>query len=187
MTTTGLLRAVALFLLVSAALVLQATVLPHLAWRGVVPDVVLLVVVATALVKGSQVAMVTGFAAGVLLDVAPPADHVAGRWALALVLVGYVAGLVAPAEKRAGATTAMFTVAVCAFTGTSVFALTGLLLHDPVVPLTQLFEAVGVGVLLDLLLAPLLLPPVMGLLRRLEPQRGSPRSSGRARPALLAR
>ena len=29
-----------------------------------------------------------GFVAGVLLDLAPPADHVAGRWALALVVVG---------------------------------------------------------------------------------------------------
>ena len=29
---------------------------------------------------------------GLLLDLAPPADHVVGRWALALIVVGYVAG-----------------------------------------------------------------------------------------------
>ncbi len=33
-------------------------------------------------------------APGLLLDLAPPADHVAGRWALALLLAGYVAGRV---------------------------------------------------------------------------------------------
>ena len=36
--------------------------------------------------------MLVGFAAGLALDLAPPADHLAGRWALALVVVGYVAG-----------------------------------------------------------------------------------------------
>ena len=45
-----------------------------------------------ALVRGPQFAAVLGFFAGLLLDLAPPADHVAGRWALALVVVGYVAG-----------------------------------------------------------------------------------------------
>ena len=41
-----------------------------------------------------------GFAAGLLLDLAPPADHVAGRWALALVLVGYLAGRVRQDVRR---------------------------------------------------------------------------------------
>jgi hypothetical protein len=31
---------------------------------------------------------VLGFVAGLLLDLVPPADHEAGRWALALVVVG---------------------------------------------------------------------------------------------------
>ena len=37
---------------------------------------------------------VLGFVAGLAIDLAPPADHVAGRWALALVVVGYLAGRV---------------------------------------------------------------------------------------------
>ena len=86
--------------LVVLALVLQVTLLPHLApgWigRGVVPNLCLLVVVAAGLVRGPEQAAVLGFVAGVLLDLAPPADHVAGRWALALVLVGYVAGRMRP-------------------------------------------------------------------------------------------
>ena len=87
-------HAAAAGLAVSVALVLQLSVFSQLSWHGVVPDLVLLVVVAAALVRGAEFGMVLGFAGGVLLDLAPPADHVAGRWALALLLVGYVAGRV---------------------------------------------------------------------------------------------
>ena len=76
------------------ALALQVSVLPFVAWHGVVPNLVLLVVVAAAISCGSEFAMVLGFGAGLLLDLAPPADHVAGRWALALVVVGLLAGYV---------------------------------------------------------------------------------------------
>ena len=73
---------------------LQVSVFPHLAWQGIVPNLCLLVVVGAALTRGPQFAVVLGFLAGVALDLAPPADHVAGRWALALVVVGYLAGRV---------------------------------------------------------------------------------------------
>ena len=82
------------------ALVLQVTFFPPLVpdffGHGVVPNLCLLVVVAAALVRGPEQAAVLGFVAGLLLDLAPPADHVAGRWALALVVVGYVAGRMRP-------------------------------------------------------------------------------------------
>ena len=69
--------------LVVLALVLQVSLFPHFTphWfgAGVVPNLCLLVVVATALVRGPEQAAVLGFVAGVLLDLAPPADHVAGR------------------------------------------------------------------------------------------------------------
>src|SRR4051794_41805603 len=77
---------------VGAALVLQVTFFPHLAWDGIVPNLCLLVVVGAALTRGPQFAAVLGFVAGVALDLAPPADHLAGRWALALVVAGDVAG-----------------------------------------------------------------------------------------------
>ena len=88
MTSLHAMRAVLLGLAVGVALVLQTSVFPHLAWRGVGPDVVLLVVVAGGLARGAHVGMVLGFASGLVLDLAPPADHVAGRWALALLVVG---------------------------------------------------------------------------------------------------
>ena len=87
-------RALAAGAAVMLALLLQVSLLPHLAWQGVVPNLALLVVVGAALTQGPQFAMVLGFAAGALVDLAPPADHTAGRWALALTVVGYVAGRV---------------------------------------------------------------------------------------------
>ena len=79
--------------LIVVALILQVAVFPTFAWEGIVPNFCLLVVVASALVRGPSFAATLGFFAGLLLDLAPPADHVAGRWALALVVVGFVAGL----------------------------------------------------------------------------------------------
>ena len=164
------LRAAVAAFAVAVALVLQVSVFPHLAWHGIVPDLCLLVVVAAALTRGAQFAMVLGFGAGVLLDLAPPADHVAGRWALALVLVGYVAGRVRQ-EAHPSAGTVVATVAASSFVGTSVFALSGLLLGDAALGIPQLLEVIVVALAWDLLLTPLVLPAVMAVFRRLEPDR----------------
>jgi len=163
-------RALGATVALTAALVLQVSVFPHFAWHGVVPNVVLLVVVGAALVRGAQFAMVLGFIAGVLLDLAPPADHIAGRWALALLLVGYVAGRVAP-DGRPTLPAVLATVAASSFLGTSVFALSGLVLRDPAVAIPDLLEVIAGAVVWDLLATPLVLPLVMGLFGRLEPER----------------
>jgi rod shape-determining protein MreD len=76
------------------AVTLQTSVLPHIAVAGVTCDLVMIVVVALALSRGAEWGAIAGFLGGLLLDVVPPADHTAGRWALALALSGYVAGLV---------------------------------------------------------------------------------------------
>ncbi len=155
---------------VALALVLQVTFFPYLAWSGIVPNLCLLVVVGAALTRGSQFAAVLGFAAGLALDLAPPADHVAGRWALALVVVGYVAGRVRR-DARPTAGTVVATIAASSFVGTSLFALTGLVLQDPALGIPELLQTVSVSVLWDVVLTPFVLPPVMAMFRRLEPDR----------------
>jgi rod shape-determining protein MreD len=163
-----LLRVAVAAALVVVALVLQVAVFPHVAWEGIVPNVCLLVVVASALVRGPAFAATLGFFAGLLLDLAPPADHVAGRWALALVVVGYVAGLMRQ-DTRTPATTVVATVAVSSFVGTSVYALSGLVIGDAVASSGDLVRVILVALLWDVLLTPLVLPGVMRLLARMEP------------------
>jgi rod shape-determining protein MreD len=165
--------------LVVLALVLQVTVFPELTpqslGHGVVPNLCLLVVVAAALVRGPEPAAVLGFAAGVLLDLAPPADHVAGRWALALVLVGYVAGRLrpepgpGPGSFRPTATAVVATVAASSFVGTSVYAISGLLLQDPAVSVGDLLPVILTAVMWDVLLTPFVMPGLLRLFAILEP------------------
>jgi rod shape-determining protein MreD len=165
-----ILRGLVAALAVALALVLQVTVFPHVAWQGIVPNLCLLVVVGAALTRGPQCAAVLGFLAGVALDLAPPADHLAGRWALALVLVGYLAGRVRQ-DVRPTATAVVATVAASSFVGTSVFAISGLLLRDPALGVPDLLEVILVAVVWDVLLTPFVLPLVMRMFHRLEPAR----------------
>ncbi len=164
------LRLLALAGLSVLAVVLQVSLFGFLAVDGVVPNLMLLLVVAAGLARSAELAMLLGFAGGLVLDLAPPADHVAGRWALALVVVGYLAGRVGRGGP-ASTLTAVATVAGCSFVGTSLFALTGMLLNDPGVPVGEALRVVPVSVLYDVVLSPFVLPPLMRLLRRIEPAR----------------
>jgi rod shape-determining protein MreD len=171
-------RALACVMAVSVALVLQASLFSHLAVHGVVPDLVLLVVVAAALAYGSELGLVLGFAAGLLLDLAPPADHVAGRWALALMVVGYVAGRLAVSggaygsfQLRGQLLRIGVIAAAASFVGTSVFALSGLLLRDPAVGVGELLRVELVSVGWDVALALVVVPLTLGLFAKVEPDR----------------
>ena len=165
-----LVRSLVALAAVLVALVLQVTVFPQTAWHGIVPNLVLLVVVAAALTRGAQFAAALGFVSGVLLDLAPPADHVAGQWALSLVLVGYVAGRVQQ-EVRPSALAVVGTVAASSFVGTSIFALLGMALGEVSLDVASLLGVIAVSVLWDVLLTPFVLPVLMGMFRRLEPDR----------------
>jgi rod shape-determining protein MreD len=166
------LRLLVAVVVAGVALVLQVSLFPHFAWQGIVPNLCLLVVVGAALTRGPQFAAVLGFLAGAALDLAPPADHVAGRWALALVVVGYVAGRVRQ-DVKPTAVAVVATVAGSSFIGTSVFAITGLILQDPVLDITQLLQVIFIAVLWDVLLTPFVLPPVMKMFDALEPERST--------------
>ncbi|WP_340539605.1 rod shape-determining protein MreD [Nocardioides sp. GXZ039] len=163
----GIARGAFVALAVGVALLFQTTVFPHFHWHGVGPNLVLLVVVASGLARGAHFGMVAGFAAGLLLDLAPPADHAAGRWALALMAVGYVAGRVRQ-DAPAGVGGALAAVAACSFLGSSIFALTGLVL-DPGVGVPDLLEVVLAGVVWDLVLAAFVVPVVLRGLAALDP------------------
>lgn len=151
------------------ALVLQVTFFSHLSWQGVVPNLVLLVVVACGLTLPPTQALVLGFTGGLLLDLVPPADHVAGRWALALSVVAFVVARVRP-DVRPTALGVVATVAAASFVGCSIYALSGLLLSDPAVSVGEVLTVILVGVVWDVVLTPLVLPGLMRLLGRLDPR-----------------
>lgn len=165
---TTAMRVAVVTVLVVVTVTLQLSIFSHFAFRGVVPDLALLVVIGAALVRGPSYAAIVGFAAGLVLDLAPPADHTAGRWALSLVLVGYLTGLVRSDNETSRLGT-LAVVAAGAFVGTSVFALTGLVLREPGVDVSSALEVVPTAVGYDLLLTPLVIPVVLLLFRRLEP------------------
>ena len=170
----SLVRAVVALAAVTCAVILQVSLFPHFAWQGIVPNLALLVVIGAALVRGPQFAAVLGFVAGLAVDLAPPADHIAGRWALAFVLVGYLAGRVrqeSPRLGRPGAIAVVLAVAASSFIGTSIFALGGLLLHDPVLEVSEMVTTILVAVGWDVLLTPFVLPAVMMLFARMQPTR----------------
>ena len=74
-----------------AALVLQVMLAPHMAIAGVVPNLLLLVVITLAFVEGPRAGAVSGFAAGLLLDLLSSTP--VGAWALVLTATGYVSGM----------------------------------------------------------------------------------------------
>jgi rod shape-determining protein MreD len=156
-------KGTALLLLLLLAAVLQVSFFGFFTLDGVVPNLVLLVVVAVAIARGPDVAAPLGFLGGLVLDLAPPADHVAGRWALALMLAAYVAGRVRQ-DARRSTVVALVTVAAASFVATSVFALSGMALGDTGVDPAAALRVVAVSVGYDLLLAPFVLPLVLRLL-----------------------
>lgn len=159
-------RNAALVVMVGLAIVVQAVVFRYVSVDGVVPNLALVLVVAVAVSRGSQFAAVFGFGAGLLLDLAPPADHVAGRWALALVVVGYLAGRVRQ-DARDSPLAAVALVGAMSFVGTSIFAISGVLLSDGALPVDLTLRVIVISVLWDVMLAPFLLPVLLRLVDRL--------------------
>ncbi len=165
---TTALRGLLVTALIIVTVTFQVSVFSHFAIDGVAPDMALLLVIGAALVRGPTYGALVGFAAGLVLDLAPPADHTAGRWALALVLVGYLTGLAKPDGSQSFLGTLLI-IASGAFIGTSVYALSGLALGEQSVTVSSAVQVVPIAILYDVMLAPLVVPLLLVAFRRLEP------------------
>ncbi|WP_081237948.1 rod shape-determining protein MreD [Streptomyces viridosporus] len=155
--------------LIVVALVIQVSVLARLHLPGAVPDLLLLTVLGLALVYGHVGGALVGFAAGLLVDLAPPADHAAGRYALVLCVIGYLAGLVKPESGQVKSATGPMVVVVAAALGsTLLYAGVGALVGDTAARHVGLGGLLFTAALYDLLLAPFVVPGVMALARRAE-------------------
>jgi rod shape-determining protein MreD len=155
--------------LVVVALVIQVSVLARLQLPGAVPDLLLLTVLGLALVYGHTGGALVGFTAGLLADLAPPADHAAGRYALVLCVVGYLVGLARPEHGRLRTAVGPMAVVVAAAVGsTLLYAGVGALVGDTAARDVGLGSLAFTAALYDLLLTPFVVPGVMALARRAE-------------------
>src|SRR5262245_38063203 len=139
--------------LVVVALVVQVCVLARLQLPGAVPDLLLLVVLGLALVYGPSGGALIGFGAGLLADLAPPADHAAGRYALVLCVIGYLAGLAKPETGQVRSATGPMLVVVGGAIGSSLlYSGVGQLVGDDTARHTGLASLLFTAALYDLLL-----------------------------------
>ncbi|KIH98145.1 rod shape-determining protein MreD [Streptomonospora alba] len=154
-------------LLVLAAVLVQTAVVNRLPlpW-GLAPDLVLLVVVGIALWSSPVAGAVTGFAAGLAVDVLPPADHEIGRTALLLCLAGYAIASVRDSGVRSGPGPYV-AAAGTALGVTAGFVLLGLVLGDPRAQLPDAVWTLLGGTAMTLVVSPAVLVPTGALMRRI--------------------
>ncbi|HVW79874.1 MAG TPA: rod shape-determining protein MreD [Mycobacteriales bacterium] len=153
---------------VVAALLLQVCVVNRMHLPLGTPDLLVIVVVAFALVGGSQRGAVLGFFAGLLADVVPPADHYAGELAFSYAVIGYVAGMLDAGEEST-VPTIIAVVAAASFGVVLLYAGLGDLIGDARISAGVAGRAVAATVVYDVVLAPFVVPLVSAAARRFEP------------------
>lgn len=162
-------RALYAAVLIVVALVLQVSVLARLGLPGAVPDLLLLVVVGMAMTYGPTAGCVIGFAAGLCADLAPPADHAAGRYAFVLCAAGYVAGMFSMRNRKSALTPILVVVVLAALT-TVLYAGVGAVVGDSAAMDSGIGRLLITAVVYDALLSPFIVPLVMAGARRTDPQ-----------------
>ncbi|RAY10708.1 rod shape-determining protein MreD [Actinomadura craniellae] len=160
-------------MVIAVALILQVSVANRLPLPGaVIPDLVLLTVVALALINGPLLGLVTGFCAGLAADIIPPADHTIGRYALVYCVIGYLCGQ-ASDEMDRSAVVPFVAVAAGALAGTLLYAGVGMMIGDPRSALVILLRVVPVQVLYDVLASPFVIWAVLRVTGRVGRDRTS--------------
>src|SRR5271165_2305708 len=174
--------------LLAIAVVVQLTVLNGLRLPGGgLPDLVLVTVAALALTQGPLYGTVAGFAAGLCIDVAPPASQLIGQYALVFCLVGWAAGRASRVASRSAISSVLLLSLVVA-AGEALTAAVGLVLEPAQVTLAQVRQVLPSAIAYDLLLGPFVLAAVL-LLSSLLDRRpaGQPEATGVLAPKVRAK
>jgi rod shape-determining protein MreD len=140
--------------LLGLAILVQLTVLNGLRLPGGgVPDLVLVLVASLALASGPLRGMVTGFIAGLCLDLAPPGSALLGEYALVFCLVGWAAGKLSGLATRSALGSLAALAAVVA-AGEAAAAGISLALDRAQVSLTDVRHVLPYSVVYDLVVLP---------------------------------
>ena len=175
-------RVVACAVLALLAVVLQVTLVDRLRLPGGgVPDIVLVLVVVVGLARGRVAGTLTGFVAGVALDLAPPGSHLIGESALIFCVVGYACGRVS--AWVGGAPLRVLAAAVIATGGgEGLQAILGAAFGDPNVTPRAVRQVLPAAVAYDALLC-LIAAGIVAMSRR----RHAIRATGASTPGLSRR
>jgi len=164
-------RALVSIVLTAVAVVIQLTIVDRIAFPGGGgPNLVLLLVAALALAGGPMAGVLTGFFAGLALDVAPPGSHFIGQSALVFCLIGYACGLLSDdfsgdAEQGHTALFEIVVTAAGAVCGEALLALLGVMLSDPRLSWPAITNVLPATVAYDILLCPFVLYATAASLR----------------------
>ncbi len=164
-------RALVSLVLTAVTVVVQVTIVDRIAFPGGGgPDLVLLLVAALALAGGPMAGLLTGFGAGLALDVAPPGSHFTGQDALVFCLIGYACGMLADdfspdAEQGHSALFEITVTAAGAVCGEALVALLGVMLSDPQVRWPAITNVLPAALAYDVLLCPFVLYAAAAALR----------------------
>jgi rod shape-determining protein MreD len=153
-------RAILSAVLLAVALVLQLTVVNRLPLPGTGPDLVLLAVVALGLRGGPAAGALTGFCAGLGLDLAPPGSYLAGEYALVFCVIGYLCGRLRGSLNQS----ALLTIALAmtaAAAGEALYAAVGVVVSDPQVTWSVVRQVLPSAVIYDVAVTPFLLYGVL--------------------------
>ena len=159
-------RVLLVVLSIFTAVLLQTAVVSRLDFLGAQPDLVLVVVVCFALTDGPGVGMVSGFGAGLLLDLL--SDHTLGMLALIMCSIGYLAGIVRAYLDRLAITTPMLFVGAATAAAGVAFAALLALLGDPRITASTLVRSVPLAALYDAVLTPFVFAATSALSGRRE-------------------
>lgn len=163
-------RTAAIGTILIAALTLQSTVIAQLTLLGVIPQLVFIVVVSLAFTDGPRVGIVTAFAGGLLQDLLLP-QSIVGLSALVYVLVAYAVGSFREYSTGESVWAPVLAVALSSFIAEAGYALLAVILGQPWVSFVFTAKVIGLVVLYNTLLTPLVFPVVRRVADRVRPER----------------
>ena len=167
----GAARVIAVGLVVLAALTLQTTVLARLTLLGVIPQLVLVVVIALAWLEGERVGVTAGFFGGLLLDLQLPPASIVGLTALVYTFIGYGVGYFRQYSVGESVWSPVLAVVMGSIVAEWGYALLAILLGRAWVSLAFTAKVSALVVLYDALLTPFIYPLVRRVSERFRPER----------------
>ncbi len=162
-------QGVLIVVLVFGAVIVQVTLLSRLGLPGATPDLVVVTVVALALAMGPTQGAAAGFSAGILLDLAPPADTLLGVNAIIYLVIGFITGfIIDPRDRTVPVVIGIVGLAVAA--ATLATAALDTLLGSGRVSWEEMPSMVLTSTIYAVIMAPVVVLTVAWIVRRLMPE-----------------